>query len=159
MTSKGWPSSSSRVYPNISSILTFTRTIRPLSSMATTPCDAEFSKARSLLSLAARASCACLRPVISLAAPSHSTISPFASCNRLDRVLFRSRCRVQQGAEPAFAGGQSLLCLLAPGDIARRAEPFDDFAVRILQRDRTRERPAQSAVHAQDPVFQFEDAL
>src|ERR1022692_622099 len=120
MTSKGWPSSSSRVYPNISSILTFTRTIRPLSSMATTPCDAEFSKARS-----------------------HNAL----------------RCRVQQGAEPAFAGGQSLLCLLAPGDIARRAEPFDDFAVRILQRDRTRERPAQSAVHAQDPVFQFEDAL
>ena len=54
---------------------------------------------------------------------------------------------------------QGLLRALALGNIARRAEPFHDFALRILERDGTRERPAYAAIHSQNPVFQFEDTF
>ena len=54
---------------------------------------------------------------------------------------------------------QCRFSLLAFGDVTRGAKPFEDFATGIQPRDRPRERPADRAVHTQNLVFQFKDAL
>jgi hypothetical protein len=55
-----------------------------------------------------------------------------------------------------FACAQRLFRRLAIGDIARGSKPLHDFAIAIEQRDGARKRPAQCAVHANYPMFQFE---
>src|SRR5262249_44586448 len=64
-------------------------------------------------------------------------------------------CRVP----PRFASTQGLLGALASGDVAGGAEPFDDFALCIPDRNSPGERPPQTTAHTQHPVLEFEYAL
>src|SRR5205085_6513226 len=63
-------------------------------------------------------------------------------------------CRVP----PGFASPQRLLGALAFGDVAGDAEPFDNCAVCILDRNSPGECPPPTTVHLPHPMFEFEYA-
>jgi hypothetical protein len=60
-------------------------------------------------------------------------------------------------AEGLLAGATS--AYFALGNINRCTDPLGDFSLSIKQGDRTRMRPTQRAIGANDTVFQLEDAL
>ena len=67
--------------------------------------------------------------------------------------VHRQRPPIKQGAKPGLALAQVLLGALVLGDITGRAKPFGDLTGLVQQRDRTRERPAHTAINAPDSML------
>ena len=84
-------------------------------------------------------------------------------CQRIAKLMRQHRQELVLApvglAQFFFAGAQHLLGTLALGDIARRAEPFDDIPTLIQERNRPGGCPSDRAIRTDDAMFQLEHAL